>query len=322
MGRRLGTIARSGPAPELTVLTRTPLAASAPQDPVVVVTANLHGDECTGIGVCLALAESLEAELLRGTVHLYPSLNPEGLERRTRRHPDDDVDLNRLFPGDAAGGPAERLVHAVWTDIAARQPALVIDLHADAPAAVPYVVTDRAIALSGPARTALEGACARLGAATGLTVLQDYPDDRYARYRLDRSLTGAVLNRLRVPALTVEAGPRLLMDPIAVETTIRAVRGALAALGMVAGSVAADPSRVEGAYRRDTGPRAGAAGVLRPRVTPGVRVRRGELLAEIVALSGAVVERVRADADGFVVAFAERAHVGSGVPVCTFGFQV
>ena len=43
-------------------------------------------------------------------------------------------------------------------------------LHADAPGALPYVLTDRAIALSGAARTTLEGTCTRLAEATGLPV--------------------------------------------------------------------------------------------------------------------------------------------------------
>jgi predicted deacylase len=292
------------------------------REPVVVVTGNLHGDECTGVGACLRLADDLDGALLRGAVHLYPSLNPDGLERRTRRHPDEDIDLNRLFPGDAGGGPAERLVAAIWKDIAGRGPDLVIDIHADAPGAIPYVLTDRATSLRGAVRTTLEGACQRLATATGLTVLQDYPDEQYARYRMDRSLTGAVLNRLQIPSLTIEAGPRLVVDPDAVAVAVQAVCGALSALGLRDGVPAVHPSRVGGAFRRDSGPRATAAGLLVAVVCPGALVRRGDVLAEIRSLGGVVLERMRAAGDGFVVAFAERAYVASGAPVCTFGFTL
>ncbi len=327
MPRSLARVDQGGRSPDVTVITVLPAerrrgAPGEQREPVVIVTGNVHGDECTGVGACLRLADELEGVLLRGAVHLYPSLNPEALERRTRRHPDEDVDLNRLFPGDVAGSPAERLVHATWNDMSARSPDLVVDIHADAPGALPYVLTDRAVALKGAERVRLEAECADLAAATGLTVLQEYPDDRYARYRLDRSLTGAVLNRMHVPALTIEAGPRLILDARAIEIAVRAVRGILAALDMVESTPGPQPSRLPGAWRRDSGPRAGVAGLLVAVADPGVPLKRGEVLAEVRSLGGAVLERLRAQGDGFVVSFVERAHVVSGVPVCTFGFLV
>lgn len=326
MPRSVARVEQDGRSPDVTVITvsserRAPRTAGV-REPVVAVTANVHGDECTGVGACLRLAEELDGALKHGTVHLYPSLNPEALERRTRRHPDEDVDLNRLFPGDANGSPAERLVHATWSDLASRRPDLVVDIHADAPGAIPYVLTDRAIALRGAERSRLESDCAVLAEATGLTVLQEYPDDRYARYRLDRSLTGAVLNRLHVPALTLEAGPRLVLDARAVQATALAVRGMLASMGMVDGASVAHPTRLAGAWRRDSGPRAGVAGLLIGVVEPGVALQRGDVLAEVRSLGGGVLERIRAEGDGFVLSFVERAHVVSGVPVCTFGFAV
>ncbi|MSP55641.1 MAG: hypothetical protein EXR69_08570 [Myxococcales bacterium] len=332
MPRSVSHVDQSGRAPEVTVISIVPAgrrkvpprhgSALGPREPVVVVAGNVHGDECTGVGVCLRLAEELEHTLTAGTVHLYPSLNPEGLERRTRRHPDEDVDLNRLFPGELHGSPAERLVYAVWYDISARRPDLVIDVHADAPGAIPYVLVDRAVALRGQERARLEAECHRLANASGLTVLQEYPDERYSRYRLDRSLTGAVLNRMQVPALTIEAGPRLVMDGPATHTVVHAVRGVLASLNMLAGAPTPHSTQLPGAWRRDSGPRAGAAGVLIAMVAPGDALKRGEVLAEVRSLGGAVLERVRAEGDGFVVSFVERAHVVSGVPVCTFGFAV
>ncbi len=306
---------------DLTVVTvaAPPGRRRAPEKgPVVVVTANVHGDECTGVGAVLELIPVLESALVRGTVHLYPTLNPEGLERRSRKVPEDDQDLNRLFPGDATGSPAERLAHAAWTDLSARHPDLVVDLHTDAPASIPYALLDRATGLRHGTRGPLEAQARRLAEASGLTVLHEYPEDRYARYRLDRSLTGAVLNRLQVPAVTVEAGPRLYLDPVAVGTAARAVLGMLHALGMVEESPGAHPSRVEGGpWRRDSGPRASSTGLLVPRATPGRLLQRGEPVAEIRSLAGALLEEIVAEADGFVVSLAERTHVVAGVPVCT-----
>ncbi len=291
----------------------------AGKGPVVIVTANIHGDECTGVGAVLRLLPILEATLQRGTVHLYPTLNPEGFERRSRKVPEDDQDLNRLFPGEADGSPSERLAHAVWTDLCARAPDLVIDLHTDAPAALPYALLDRATGLRPAVRGPIEARARALAEASGLTVLQEYPEDRYSRYRLDRSLTGAALNRLHVPTVTVEAGPRLYLATEAVQTVTDAVLGMLHAMEMVPDPAPVHATRVEGGpWRRDSGPRASVTGVLVPRSAPGKMLVRGAIVAEVRSLAGALLEEIRAEADGFVVSLAERTHVVAGVPVCTY----
>lgn len=320
MSRSVSRVSTAGRGADLVVVSVTASAErrAATRGPTVVVTANVHGDECTGTGAALRLIPLLEAQLLSGTVHLYPSLNPDGLERRARRVPEDDQDLNRLFPGDAEGPPAERLAHAAWTDIAARQPDVVVDLHADAPGAVPYALLDRAVSQRPEARARLEAESARLAEATGLTVVHEYPDDRYLRFRLDRSLTGAALNRLGVPAVTVEAGPRLVLDGPSVDTSIRAVLGLLGALGMVTAPPPVPAHPLGGPWRREAGPRVSTKGVLVPRVAAGVLVRRGDVVAEVRSLAGALLEEVVAEAAGFVLAPAERAHVVPGVPVCTW----
>ncbi len=321
MSRSVSRVPTPGRGADLVVVSVSapPERSPASRGPVVVVTANLHGDECTGTGAILRLIPILEAQLLSGTVHLYPSLNPDGLERRVRRFPEDDQDLNRLFPGDANGAPGERLAHAAWTDLTARRPDLVVDLHADSPDALPYALLDRAVSLRGDARTKVEADSARLAVATGLTVVREYPDDRYLRFRLDRSLSGAVLNRLSVPTVTIEAGPRLVLDADAVDVTVRAVLGMLSALGMVA---PASPPAVTpipgGPWRRESGPRAAANGVLVPRVGVGVLLPKGAVVAEVRALAGLLLQEVVAESPGFVLAPAERAYVVAGVPICTW----
>lgn len=325
MPRTVSRVALGARGAELTVVTLTAAAERrrpGQRAPVVVVTGNVHGDECTGVGAILRLAGLLEPLLLRGAVHLYPTLNPEGLERRSRKVPDEDQDLNRLFPGDPEGSPAERLVFAIWTDLCARQPDLLVDIHADAPDAIPYALLDRAVALRPGPRAALEARALAAARSSGLTVLHEYPEERYARYRLDRSLTGAVLNRLQVPAVTLEAGPRYYLDEGAVGAAVDAVLGMLRALEMVAEAPAEHPSRVPGErWRRDSGPRASTSGILLPRARPGRRLAAGEVVAEVRSLSGALLEELVAEGPGFVVSHAERAHVVAGVPVCTWAVE-
>jgi len=307
-----------GPPRELPVLT---VAAKAP-GPTVAITANVHGDEVTGLGVVHTLREQLPALLTAGRVHLYPTLNPDGLAGRTRRVPADDQDLNRLFPGDARGTPAERLAHLIWEDLAGRSPDAVIDLHADAPQAIPYALVDRATSLRRKARADLEARCQALAVATGLTVLREFPDDAYTRFRLDRSLAGAVTNRLQVPAVTIEAGPRLIVDAGSVAVATAAVLGVLTALGLLDQPAPIHPSCHAGpTLRRHSGPRAQTAGCLFPCASPGTALRRGQIVAEVRDLSGGVLETLRTAEDGVLIALPERAWVVPGVAVGTLAVR-
>jgi predicted deacylase len=288
----------------------------------VVVTANVHGDEVTGLGVVHWLAERLPECLLKGQVHLYPSLNPDGLASRCRRVPADDQDLNRLFPGDLRGTPTERLAHLVWQDISARKPQAVIDIHADAPQAIPYALVDRAVSLRRRARSDLESRSHALAAATGLTVLNEFPDEAYIRFRLDRSLAGAVTNLLHVPAVTIEAGPRLILDATAIALTSKAVLGILTCLGMANEPAPLHATRhAEHLLRRHSGPRAQCTGILIPQITPGTKLRRGHVVAEVRDLSGGLLECLRTGEDAVLIALPERAWVVPGVAVGTLAVR-
>ena len=303
---------------ELPVIT----LASRRSGPTAIITANIHGDEVTGVGAIHALIPRLESELERGTVHLYPSLNPDGLSGRSRAVPADRQDLNRLFPGDAAGNPSERLAHVIWKDLAARQPDLVIDLHADSPTSVPYALLDRVTSSRGSVRQRLRKQIAHFGATTGLTALWEYPEARYLEYRLDRSLSGAVINLLRVPAVTIEAGPRLYLEPTSVAVAVSAVMGALTAAGMTRAPAAAHPTRITGGpWGRAAGPRASVAGVFHPMITPGSAVTKGQVLAEVCGLSGRPLERLHARWPAHLITLPERAWVVPGTAAGTFAIR-
>jgi predicted deacylase len=288
--------------------------------PTAVITANLHGDECTGLGVARRLDRWLRGlgELV-GTVVLYPSCNPQGLTLLTRAVPVDDADLNRQFPGSSRGDWSARLAHALWTDIVGRRPDVLIDLHADAPSAIPYVIVDRPVRRSGAARVGLAARLLELAEATGLTVLREYPDEVYVQFSLDRSLAGAMVNLEGVPAITLEVGPRRHIDPVAVEVSFQATVGVLGALGMVPASAFEHPTRQSGVWRRASSPRARRAGLVEPLVTPGDSVRVGQVMARVFSLTGELQDEVVAAEAGIVVSWVDAPWVAAGGVVGTLG---
>ena len=79
--------------------------------PRIMISGNLHGDECTGIGVIHRLIQTLPERLTAGRVRLYPSLNPGGMASGRRGFPGDALDPNRAFPGSTGGTGAQRHAH-------------------------------------------------------------------------------------------------------------------------------------------------------------------------------------------------------------------
>ena len=174
------------------------------ESPTLVITANLHGDECTGIGVIHKIMENINSILHHGTLVLYPSLNPDGLRSTMRHYPEGKADLNRCFPGKKQGYPAEQHLYHIWNDIVQRKPTALIDLHTDSGSAVPYTLVDRVLNHD----TKLQEKTWDFAKTSNLLPIWEYPLNLYRSYKLDKSLAGTALNQLRIPAITVEVGPR------------------------------------------------------------------------------------------------------------------
>ncbi len=310
---KVGDRGRTVELPVLTVRTDT-------EGPRVVITGNVHGDEATGVFAAHRLFERLQGELLVGRVHIYPSLNPLGLRATSRGVGPDGPDLNRKFPGRRTGDLASRVARALWDDLAAREPTLLIDLHADSAQSIPYAIVDRAVRRKGAAREAMDATLRAYADASGLTVLHEYPDELYLRFGLDRSLAGATVNDLGVPAVTIEAGPRRVASPRAVDVTVEAVLGILARDGMVARPPTADPTRREGGpWRRTSGPRTRYEGLFVATLRPGALFESGDVLGVVRSLDARVLEEVRATAPGILVSWVDGVWLEAGTVVATLG---
>lgn len=304
--------------PPLSVLT----LEATENGPCVVVAANVHGDEVTGLVAVQRLSEQLSGVLRRGRVVLFPSLNPGGLAASTRGVPADGADLNRCFPGRRRGRASERLADVIWTEITGQKPDAVIDLHADSAASIPYALLDRAVRPGTVTRRELTRRVGELGAATGLTVVNDYPEELYLRYALDRSLAGALVNKAMIPAVTIESGPRRRIDPGAVDAALGAVHGVLASLGVVAGPATLHPTRVDGvSWRREGAPRTQITGWFDPRLEPGQTFERGQELGVVRHVDGRVLESVSAAVDGLVLSWSETTWAAAGSVVGTIAVR-
>lgn len=96
----------------------------------ISVVTGIHGDELEGQYVCYRLSSYLKENkgALKGTVDIYPALNPFGIDSITRGIPAFDLDMNRIFPGNAEGDMNEYLAAEIIRDIEGSD--LVLDIHA------------------------------------------------------------------------------------------------------------------------------------------------------------------------------------------------
>src|SRR5450432_2814546 len=97
--------------------------------PRLTVLSGVHGCEYASIAGVRRWAQSLETRELRGRVRAVPVLNITGFRARAPFIVlEDGKNLNRCFPGDPAGTLADRLAHAVFTQLITGSDAL-IDVH-------------------------------------------------------------------------------------------------------------------------------------------------------------------------------------------------
>lgn len=96
----------------------------------ISIVTGIHGDELEGQYVCYEVARKIgeHPELLRGTVDLYPALNPLGIDSVMRGIPGFDLDMNRIFPGRGDGDMYEYVAAEIIRDLEGSD--LCLDIHA------------------------------------------------------------------------------------------------------------------------------------------------------------------------------------------------
>lgn len=263
--------------------------------PSLFVTAAIHGEELNGVGIIHDLMFGEDIELAAGTLVLVPIVNILGFENQSRYMPD-RRDLNRSFPGTAAGSLTSRVAHIVFNQIV-RRCDYGIDLHTAASGRTnfPNVRGD----LSKPE-------VRRLAKAFGceLMVHGQGPDGSFRREAVKAGCNVVIL----------EAGEPLKIEPTVLEVGLRGVRNAMIELGLIHGEVQrpAYQTRID----KSTWVRASVGGILRFHVAPGQIVQAGQPIATNSSIVGRERNVLTAPSDGIVLGMTTLPMVKPGEPVC------
>jgi len=119
------------------------------EGPTALFSSGNHGDEYEGQLAVTNLVKFLEPSMIRGRVILLPMANyPAALAGR-RVSPIDDVNMNRVFPGDPDGTVTRQIAHYIDSELIPLAD-LVIDLHSGG-SSLNYVPTALAKQSADPA---------------------------------------------------------------------------------------------------------------------------------------------------------------------------
>ncbi len=291
------------------------------EGPVLWITANIHGGEYDGIAVLHHLITPDLLQSLTGTLVALPTLSPAGL-RTGERSPYylHGKDPNRLFPGapdlEQAARPNTPLaLEQAYARLFERIDATadyLIDLHDYGIESIPFAIRDPVFYREPRDRASavkLQQAVGDILDALGLTVVNEYASTRYIEMNLHRSVSGATLNRARIPAITVEIGGHRQVNQVNVQAVVVGVRNVMRRAGMLPGEREELPPvpviRPGYPVRRTTHPRVPVACIVHRLVAVGDEVDIDQPVARMVDIYGRPVGSddglLRTDHRGFVI---------------------
>ncbi len=248
--------------------------------PTLFVTAAVHGDEINGTAVVRAVLDRLEADELSGTFIGVPVVNRFGFPSGDRYLPD-RRDLNRFFPGDAAGSMASRIAHQLFTKVL-RHADAGIDLHTAA--------TGRAN-LCHVRGDADDPALRELMRSFGTPVMMHGAGPAGS---LRRAATAA-----GIPTVIFEAGEPSRFQQHVVQIGFHGVFGVMQAMGMVKAKPVRPGFQV--LVRKSEWVRADHGGLLYLEVEPGDLVRAKQRIGIIHDPFGRHVDALTATKSGVIL---------------------
>lgn len=278
--------------------------------PTVALVAGVHGGKVAAVRALEQLARELPGELQRGRILLVAPANVAGYTAGLAQlSPLDSLNLNRVFPGDPAGRPTERLAARLLREIVSESDYL-IDLHgSDGDEAVGRF----AYAARPGVNPEVDSVAQALARHWGSPVI--VWDDAGPRTLAESRFLQTAAHLSGVPAITVFEAGRTREDSAATAAFVRGARRALAAFGLLP----SDPRDSLGAAPPELFDRRGvvladSAGTWTPLVAPGQRLRAGERIGRLAG-SPEAWRDVSSPDGGLVLHVRQAGRVGAATPL-------
>lgn len=255
----------------------------------ISIVTGIHGDELEGQYVCFELQRRIEQnrECLTGIVDIYPAMNPLGIDSITRGIPAFDLDMNRLFPGDADGSMLEYVASRIVEDVAGSD--CVLDIHASN-----IYLTEIPQIRINELHQELLVPMAELANVDFIWV--------HGASTVLESTFAYSLNRIGTPVLVVEMGVGMRITRRYGDQLVDGIFSLMKQMGIWSGEVKEVRKPIISRNPEDVCYlNAGVGGVFIPDVQHGARLKKDELIGRIVdPLCGKVLDEVRTPEDGML----------------------
>lgn len=279
-----GEALRDEPRPVTTVTGARP-------GPTVFINAGVHGGEYPAVETVIRLGAHLNAAEIAGAVVLMPVLNlPAFWKRSMFVCPVDNVNPNRVFPGDPRGSYSEQMDHALVNEFIVHADAY-IDLHGGD---IPEALVPFSICRGGS--EPVDARAKELASVFGLPYLLTV--NRPIQRAKGSSSFVAAAER-GVPGFIAEAGGVGQLQRDAVDLLMNGVHRVLAHLGMNEKRVTDAPpptvlTSFEWLYSEH-------AGMFYPSVAVNDEVREGQEIGTVGSLFGETLETIVSPVTGRVL---------------------
>lgn len=283
------------------------LSAPSP-GPTVALLGGVHGDEYEGVIAVRWLVDHLRSTLISGTIRAVAPAHPTAWETTTRESPIDGKNLARVFPGSAHGSATEVVAYEL-TEQVIMGADLLIDLHsAGTNFEMPFLCGFQDDA----------GSVSQTSQHLAQVFGAEFTWRHVGKPAPGRSLSAAY--DLNIPAIYTEGGGGRSVRYNELKGYTDGVRRVLHSLSMVqtAPQAVNTSMHVVGDGNTDAGIAALAAGYLVMHSETGEQCVQDQVLAEIVTEDGAVICRITAPQNGYLMMRRREARVNTGDTVLIF----
>lgn len=288
------------PVGERLLIQKNVITGREPESKRLILVTGIHGDEFEGQYICYEVARRLKQDLslLKGTVEIYPALNPLGLDVAQRNIPKVNMDMNRMFPGRENGTPFERVAAAIVGDLAGAD--MCLDVHA----------SDIFVKEIPQVRVSEEFAERLLPYARLLNTDMVWLN---ASATVHESTLAHSMNMLGVPTLVIEMGVGSRIDRSYGNQVIEGIFNLLRHMGMWEGHVGNVQEPAISTDGEVEFIRSKEVGVFLPAIAHNHYVKKGDKLGEIVSpLEGETLDEIITQKGGLVFTLREYPLVREG----------
>jgi hypothetical protein len=252
--------------------------------PKLCVLGGVHPLEYASIEGVLKMANAIEPAKLKGVLILLPLVNTDGFHAKAAfNNPIDYVNQNRVYPGDPNGTMSRRVANIVFTEFVSKSEYLIDshggDLTEDINKYVIIANTDDKILQKK------------------MIEMAECYDSHFTQTTNIVGSSKEAMTKYKIPCITPETGTPYPVREEEVEWHYEGITNVMKLLGMIEGKPKLKKQKLDPHIERAISQN---GGLWIQKVPAGAKVKKGELLGEVLNMLGETLQRVESPIAGII----------------------